>query len=122
MNASQHNNSGYGGQSLSTGVAQRSACDVQSDHPGQPPAPGANPSCFGNLEDVRGTAEAAVHRVERAVARLVGHLTDTTDATIGLQSGRPPHLFDAADQDARDIRGFCDRIFAAVDRLEKNLP
>jgi hypothetical protein len=81
-----------------------------------------NPSCFGNIEDVTGTCSTAANRVERAVDRLCGVVPTADSTRAGNEIGGPNGLFDAADRQARDIRGSMDRIFAALDRLEKHLP
>ena len=79
-----------------------------------------NPSCFGSIEDVRNTSEAAAGRVEAVVDRLCG--TVPQPAETGEIRGGHSNLFDAAEQNASEIRRNLDRIFAALDRLEKRLP
>lgn len=88
--------------------------------PAPPPVlKSANPSCFGNIEEVRGTCEAAADRVERAVSRLCGSVP--TEPRAGERPAADG-LFSQADEQARDIRKAMDRIFAALDRLESQLP
>lgn len=78
-----------------------------------------NPSCFGNIEDVVGSAESAAGRVERVVNRLIGE-----EPVDPRAEGKPAAfgLFNLADEHARDIRRHLQRIFHAVERLEKQLP
>ena len=91
---------------------------AQGAAPAQPPKT-VNPSCFGNIEDVTGSAESAAGRVERLINRLIGE--EPQDV------GKEPEacafgLFNVAEQHARDIRKSLQRIFYAVDRIEKHLP
>lgn len=79
----------------------------------------ANPSCFGNIEDVTDSCRSAAERVERVVARLCG---EVEQAPVGSNPNVPQGLFEAADQQARDIRTCMDRIFRACERLEGQLP
>lgn len=103
------------GRAVST-AAYAGGLDVRGPTP--PPTP-SNPSCFGNIEDVVGTAESTAGRVERLVNRLIGEepaekLADGKIVNAGLL-----HI---ADEHARDIRRHLQRIFYAVERLEKQLP
>lgn len=85
-----------------------------------PVAP-ANPSCFGNIEDVCGTCSSMASRVERIVNRLSG-IVPVDNPNAGQIQGEPNGIFDAADRQARDIRDSMDRIAQALNRLEKSLP
>lgn len=80
-----------------------------------------NPSCFGNVEDVCGMSGSAAARVDKVVNRLCGLPPPQPDSAGSIQ-GDANGLFEATDRQAREIRANLERIFAAVDRLEKNLP
>lgn len=89
------------------------------------PAPPAvlkavNPSLFGTIEDARGHCIQAANRVEATVNRLCGAYP-----VAGSNDGERPQpdgLLSAGMEHTADIRASMERIFTALDRLEKHLP
>jgi hypothetical protein len=79
-----------------------------------------NASCFGSIEDVSRAAIGAATRVESLVDRLCGTVPQPAETSDDIRGGSC--LFEAAEQNAREIRNSAERINAALDRLEKCLP
>lgn len=101
------------------GLQQRMQYDAQRANTVVPTP--VNPSCFGNIEDVRSMAVGVAQRVESIVERLAGIAPPSPEAG-GNPSKTSSGLLDEADDNARSIRVSLQRIVTAVDRLEKALP
>ncbi|MFZ5783968.1 MAG: hypothetical protein ACOY4R_27535 [Pseudomonadota bacterium] len=97
----------------------RTASTVGGASTVQPPTP-VNPSCFGNIEDVKEMAISTASRVERLVDRMVGaepKAEDSSELVPGCFG-----LLNVADDHARTIRGALQNIIDNCNRLEKHLP
>lgn len=86
--------------------------------PSTPPR-AVNPSCFGTVEGATAECSQTSARVVRMIDRLIGA---APEATSGQNASDPSGLFDVASRHALSIRDDMQRINAALDRLESQLP
>lgn len=85
----------------------------------------SNPSCFGTVEDVASFAANVAARVDDMVVRMIGPPPPSPEKTSGsglLAQVSGDGLFGNATRSAGDIRTSMQRIIAALDRLDGQLP